>query len=177
MLSSNPVVLRAIGAPLFIIGGAWLVVMSLVGLAPSLWYFLCFFALPIVGIVWIWRPSLAAALSIGPVVSVAALLSHASGMWALSRVWTIALIAGLTMAIVLVIAALRGFSRWRVPVIVSLVFVSGSFATDRLFTNKVTVQSYQMYVAVNGHAPWGDVGPEWPRETLNKYSDFHRSAV
>jgi len=58
-------------------------------------------------------------------------------------------VAGLATAIVLVIAALRGFYHWRLPVVLSLAFVTGAFATDRLFTNKVTVRTYQMHVAVN----------------------------
>jgi hypothetical protein len=157
MLSSRPTILRAIGALLFIIGGGSLTLMSLVGAAPSLWYFLCFCALPIIGIIWIWRPPLAAALSIGPLVAVGALLRYVFGMWAFSRVWAASVTVGLAAAIVLVVIALRGFRSWRLPVIVSLAFVSSAFATDHLFTNKMTVRTHQMYVAVNGHAPWGDV--------------------
>jgi len=155
-------VLRAVGASLFIVGGSSLALMSLVGAAPSLWYFVCFCALPIVGIVWLWQPPRAAALSVGPLIAVAALLHYISGMWTFSRIWAGAVVAGLATAIVLVVAALRGFCHWRLPVVLSLAFATGAFATDRLFTNKVTVRTYQMYVAVNGHAPWGDVGPEWP---------------
>jgi hypothetical protein len=160
MLASNPTILRVIGALLFIIGGRALILMSLVGAAPSPWYFLCFCALPLVGIIWIWRPPLAAALSIGPLISVGALLVYVSGMWAFSRVWALAVIVGLTTATVLVVTALRGFPSWRLPVVVSLAFVFITFATDRLFTNKTTVRTYQMYVAVNGHAPWGEVGSD-----------------
>jgi hypothetical protein len=160
MLAWNPTILRIIGALLFIIGGGALTLMSLAGAAPSLWYFLCFCALPIVGIIWIWRPPLAAGLSIGPLISVGALLVYVSGMWAFSRMSAAAVIVGLTTAIVLVVTALRGFPSWRLPVVASLAFVSITFATDHLFTNKTTVRTYQMYVAVNGHAPWGEVGPE-----------------
>ncbi|MGA2858190.1 MAG: hypothetical protein ABSE40_15060 [Candidatus Sulfotelmatobacter sp.] len=155
-------VLRAVGAPLFIVGGGSLVLMSLAGAAPSLWYFVCFCALPVVGVVWLWQPPRAAALSIGPLISVAALLHYVSGMWTFSRIWAGSVVVGLATALVLVVAALRGSSHWRLPVALSLAFVTCAFATDRLFTNKVTVRTYQMYVAVNGHAPWGDVGPEWP---------------
>jgi hypothetical protein len=82
-------------------------------------------------------------------------------MWASSRIWGAAVIAGLTTAVVLVIAAVRGFSNWRLPVVLSLAFVTCAFGTDRLFTNKVTIRTYQMYVAINGRAPWGDVGSQW----------------
>jgi hypothetical protein len=153
-------VLRAAGGPLFIVGGSSLVLMSMLG-GPSLWYFVSFCALPILGIVWFWKPPIAAALSIGPLISVIALLHYVSGMWVFSRIWAGAVVTGTTTAIVLVIAALRGFPRWRLPVVLSLAFVTATFATDRLFTNQATVRTYQMYVAVNGRAPWGEVGPEW----------------
>jgi len=154
-------VLRVAGGLLFVVGGGSLVLMSLLG-GPSLWYSLSFCALPILGIVWFWKPPLAAALSIGPLISVIALLHYASGMWGTSRIWAGAVAAGSATAIALVVAALRGVSRWQLPVVLSLAFVTCAFATDRLFTNKVTVRTYQMNVALNGHAPWGDVGPEWP---------------
>jgi hypothetical protein len=161
MLASNQTIRRGVGAVLFIIGGGALALISLFA-GPSLWYVLCFSTLPIVGIIWIWRPPLAASLSIGPLISVCALLVYASGMWAISRVWAGAVVVGLTTAIVLVITAVYGFPGWRLPVVLSLIFVSITFATDRLFTNQVAIHSYQMYVALNGHAPWGDVGPESP---------------
>jgi hypothetical protein len=165
-LNVSPAVLRAVGASLFIIGGCLLILMSAVGAAPSLWYFFCYCALPLIGILWVWRPPLAAALSIGPLISIVTLLRYASGMWASSRSWAAIVIAGLAAAVVLVVAALRGFPYWRVPVILSLAFVTCAFATDRLFTNKLTVRTYPMYVAINGHAPWGDVGREWSDDSL-----------
>ncbi len=164
MLLSKERILRGVGAPLFTIGGAFLMLMSMLG-GPSFWYFPCFCVLAVLGIVWIWRPSLAAALSVGPLVSVVALLQYPVGAWASSRFWGRIVIAALTTAvvltIVLIVVALRDYRRWPLPVALSLAFVGGAYATDRLFTNKVTIRSYQMYVAVNGHAPWGDVEPEW----------------
>jgi hypothetical protein len=165
-LDVRPAVLRAVGASLFIIGGCLLILMSAVGAAPSLWYFFCYCALPLIGALWVWRPSLAAALSIGPLISIVALLQYASGMWVSSRNWVAVVIAGLLAAAVLVVAALREFHNWRVPLILSIAFVTCAFATDRLFTNKLTVRTYPMYVAINGHAPWGEVGPEWSDNSL-----------
>lgn len=162
MRSSLPrVLLRVVGPPIFIVGGGLLVLMSAVGAAPSMWYFISFCAIPILGLVWLWRPPLAAALSIGPLISVVALLRYASGMWAYSRLWAGAVIAGILVAVVLVVTALRGFPRWRLPVVLSLAFVTCAFATDRVFTNKVYVRTYEMSVALDGHAPWGDVMREW----------------
>jgi hypothetical protein len=143
--------LRSLGAILFIVGGGSFALISLLGV-PSFWYGICLWTLPVIGVVWVWQPCVAAALSIGPLISVAALLQYGSGMWAFS------LIAGLAAAVVLVFEALRGSSRWQVPVIVSLGFVTMAFATDRLFTNKVAVRTYDMYVAIDGRVPWGDLG-------------------
>lgn len=165
-MSLKVTVLRLIGATLFLIGGGALILMGMIGAAPSLWYFFCYCTLPIIGIVWLRRPSLAAALSIGPLISVVALLQHASGMWAFSRTWAAAVFVGVIAAAALVLAALRGFREWRLPVLLSLAFVICAFATDRLFTNKMVIRTYQMSVAIDGHAPWGDVGPEWSDGSL-----------
>jgi hypothetical protein len=165
-LEVSRLALRAFGAPLFIIGGALLILMSALGAAPSMWYFFCYCALPAVGIVWLWRPSLAAALSIGPLVSLVALMGYIPGMWASSRSWAACVILGLIAAAALVVGALRGFRKWQLPVVLSLAFVTSAFATDRLFTHKTSIRSYQMYVAVNGHVPWGDVGPQWSGGSL-----------
>lgn len=158
--------LRAVGAPLFVIGGSLLIMMSALGAAPSMWYFFCYCALPVVGIVWLWRPSLAAALSIGPLISLVALMQYVPNMWAYSRGWVASVIAGLIAAAALVVGALWGFRKWQLPVVLSLAFVTSAFATDRLFTNKTSIRSHQMYVAINGHAPWGDVGPQWSGDSL-----------
>lgn len=162
----SPLALRAVGAPLFIIGGSLLVLMSALGAAPSMWYFFCYCALPLVGIVWLWRPSLAAAFSIGPLISLVALMQYVPVMWASSRIWAAAVIAGLIAASALVIGALRGFRKWQLPVVLSLAFATFAFATDRFFTNKTSIRSYEMNVAINGRAPWGEVGPQWSGNSL-----------
>src|SRR5882762_1870966 len=153
----SPLALRTVGAPLFIIGGSLLILISAVGAAPSIWYFYCYCALPLVGIVWLWRPTFAAALSIGPLISLFALMQYVPGMWASSRIRAVSMIAGLIAASALVVGALRGFRKWQLPVFLSLAFAASAFATDRLFTNTTSVRSYQMNVALNGHVPWGDV--------------------
>src|SRR3954463_10658684 len=92
-------IVRAVAVPFFVLGGGWLVLMSLLG-APSFWYVPCFCALVIVGLLWSWRPSLAASLSIGPLVAFAALLRYLSGLWL-----AIAVLC-LVCAVLLLIAAL-----------------------------------------------------------------------
>jgi len=73
---------------------------------------------------------------------------------------------GFVAAVALVVGALLGFRKWQLPVFCSLAFAPSAFATDRLFTNKTSVRSHQMYVAIKGHAPWGAVGPEWSGDSL-----------
>lgn len=108
---SVPGSLRLAGALFFIVGGGLLVLMSYASAAaPSLWYFISFCSFPVIGIVWLWKPRLAAALSIGPLASVAVLLQYFSGMMEFSRIWALALVAGLLAAAALVIVALRGFA-------------------------------------------------------------------
>lgn len=153
-------ILRAVGASLFIMGGGWLTLMSMLA-GPSFWYFPCSCALFLIGLVWIWRPPLAAALSVGPLLSVLALTQYPVGYGVRASTDTVVTIAAFLLAVLIVVVALRNYSGWKLPVALSLIFVASVFGTDRLFTNKVSVRRYEMHVAVNGHAPWGDVGPEW----------------
>lgn len=152
---SKPLILRILAGALFAIGGVWLTLLSLLA-APSFWYFLCFCALIPLGFVW-WfcRPSLAAALSVGPLVAVSALLGYLSGMW------FAILAACLFAAVILLISALRTGRGWKLPLFISVAYFAVAFGTDRLFTNKVSVKTFQMEIALDGEAPWGEVGPEW----------------
>lgn len=65
------------------------------------------------------------------------------------------------MAITLVLFAIRNNRLPTVPLIVSLVFLAVVFCADRLFMNKVKIRTFQMSIALDGKAPWGQVGPEW----------------
>ena len=140
--------------------GGLLTLLSLLVGAPSFWYFPCFWVLTPLGILWCWRPSLAAALSVGPLVAAAAILRYQSGVW--FGLWAACLIA----AAIFVVAALRNSRHWKVPLFISLVFLATAFCTDRLFTNKVTIKTFQMGLALDGKAPWGDVGPQGKDGTL-----------
>jgi hypothetical protein len=152
---SKPVISRILAGTLFIIGGGCLALMSLLA-APSFWYVPCVWALVPLGFVW-WfcRPSLAAALSVGPLVASAALARYLSGT-------SLAILAGcLVAALIFVFVGLRDGRGWKLPLFISIAYLAASFCTDRLFTNKVSIKSFQMGVALNGKAPWGEVGPEW----------------
>jgi len=63
---------------------------------------------------------------------------------------------------VLVAGTLRHAAGWQLPLVISLLFLTCAFTVDRFCTNQVTVRAYQMQVSVNGHAAWGDVGPDSP---------------
>lgn len=158
----SPSYLRVVGSLYFIVGGVVLVLMSLMGFGPSLWYFISFCLIPIIGIVWAWKPQLAAAFSIGPLTSALFLLQYFSGMLEFSRIWACTFIAGLVVAATLVFISLRGHVRWLLPAILSYGFVVSAFIVDKWFTNKVSTKTYQMRIALDGKAPWGDVGPEGP---------------
>jgi hypothetical protein len=156
----KPVISRILAGTLFIIGGGCLVLMSLLA-APSFWYVPCACALVPLGFVW-WfcRPSLAAALSVGPLVAAAALTRYLSGT-------SLAILAAcLVAAFIFVFVGLRGGQGWKLPLFISIVYLAASFCTDRMFTNKVSIKSFQMGVALDGKAPWGQVGPEWQDGTV-----------
>lgn len=146
--------IRVVGTALFALGGGCLVLVSLLGV-PSYWYFLCFCALPVVAAFWAWRPRVGAALSIGPVIAVIAWLRFLSGPTLASAV------ACVVVALFCVFVAAKGAGSMYAPVALSLCFLSAAFLVDRRFTDRVTIQSYRVQVALDGNAPWGKVGPEW----------------
>jgi hypothetical protein len=151
---------RILAGTLFTIGGICLTLVSLLA-APSFWYIPCVCALIPLGFAWwLCPPSLAAALSVGPLAAVAALLPHLSG------IWFGILAACLVAAILFVIDALGDGRNWKLPLLISLAYLASAFCTDRLFTNNVSVRTFQMGVALDGNAPWGRVSPEWQDGTL-----------
>jgi hypothetical protein len=152
---STQTISRIATGTLFTIGGGCLTLAALLG-APSFWYIPCVCALIPLGFVWwLCRPSLAAALGVGPLVAAASLIRFLSGMW-----FAISL-ACLIVAITLTLNALYNSRGWKLPLFISLSYLVLAFCTDRLFTNKVTVKTFQMGIALDGKAPWGEVGPEW----------------
>ncbi len=100
---------------LFILAGAYLAVVVALG-ALSFWYVLCFCALPMGGVLWAWRPRIAAALSLGPLIAVAALLPYLSGVWLASG------ITGLATALLCVIITAKNDQSVRVALAISLSF-------------------------------------------------------
>lgn len=155
---------RILTGILFVAGGGCLTLTLLLGV-PSFWYFPCVCALIPLGFVWwLCRPPLAAALSVGPLVAAVALLRYFRGMW-------FALLAAcLIAAVILVLVALHHAHGWKLPLLpllISVAYLAVAFRTDRLFTNKVSVKTFQMGIALDGKAPWGEVGPEWQDGTAS----------
>src|SRR4051812_46623584 len=108
---------RIIAGALLTVGGICLTLVGLVG-TPSFWYIPCICALIPLGFVW-WfcKPSVAAALSVGPLIATTALLRFVSGTW-------FAILATcLIVAFSIVLLALRNGSNWRIPMVVSLMYV------------------------------------------------------
>jgi len=152
----DSIVFRTVATALFAAGGACLVLISLAGI-PSWWYFPCFCALPMLSIVWAFKPRIAAGLSVGPLIAAAAWVryEYVAGPW----FWVI--LCGLVAACLLMATAARNFRSIRIPLSLSLAFLVGAIVTDRLFTDQVSVKSFEVKVALKGDAPWGTVGPEW----------------
>jgi len=151
---TRSLILRIVAPALFAVGGVFLLLSSLLG-APSFWYVPCFGALPIVAVLWAWRPRIGAALSIGPLVGLVVILRYLSGPWLGCGVICVAI------WLVFLGMAAKETGHISIPLIVSLGFLSISFLTDRLFTKKVVIRAYQVGVAIEGNAPWGMVGAEW----------------
>jgi hypothetical protein len=152
---STQTISRVAAGTLFTVGGTCLTLASILG-APSFWYIPCVCALIPLGFVW-WfcRPSLAAALSVGPLVAAACLIRYLSDMW-----FAISL-ACLIAAATFVLVAFRNSRGWKLPLFISLAYLVLAFCTDRMFTNRVSVKTFQMGIALDGKAPWGAVGSEW----------------
>jgi hypothetical protein len=158
-MASPLAISRIVAGTLFTFGGTCLTLVLLLG-APSFWYVPCSCALIPLGFVWWFCDlSLAAALSVGPLVATAALLRFVSGTG------LVILAACLIAAFAFVLVALRDSRRWRIPLIISLAYLAAAFCTDRLFTSKVKVKTFQMRVVLDGKVPWGQVSPDWNDET------------
>lgn len=140
-------------ATYFIVAGLILALSVSLG-GPSLWYFICACVLIPAGIVWTWRPDIAAGLSVGPVLGLMLLLKGCSGTYC---IYLALILAG--AATFIFIEYRRQAARKFYLFVISLVIVLAAIATDKLFTNVNRIVIFQMEWTDDGHAPWGDVGP------------------
>jgi hypothetical protein len=74
-------------------------------------------------------------------------------------------LGGFITALLCIAIAARESGSIGIPLALSFGFLCASFLADRMFMNKVVVRSYQVSVSLDGNAPWGTVGPEWPDAT------------
>ena len=147
---------RIIAGLLFCLSGAFATLLLLIG-APSFWYFLCAVLWGISGIVWLFRPSLAASLSVFPVLGIAVLMVPYLRHFRESDPSYRALLVCVAIALALIVTYQWTGPRQLMPFAVSFGLVLIAFSIDRLWTNKVAVHEYSMNWSANGIAPWGHV--------------------
>jgi len=141
----------------FCLSGALAILLLLLG-TPSFWYFPCAVLWTGFGITWTIRPSLAAGLSVFPVLGIAIMLLQAlPNFWRADVLYRVLILCVLA-ALALIAATFRKpEARRLVPLLISLSLVLAAFLVDRAFTNKVAIHTYSMSWSTNGSAPWGSV--------------------
>jgi hypothetical protein len=72
-----------------------------------------------------------------------------------SGAWFAILAGCVILAFAFVLLALHDSRRWKIPLAISLAYLATAFCSDRLFTSKVKVKTFQMTVALDGMVPWG----------------------
>jgi hypothetical protein len=150
---ANRIISRYVPAGLFIVVGLAVSCFALVG--GISWVTLCFFSLVPIGILWISKPALARVLSVGPLLGIASLLTLLiNGSWTAFPLRIAApaavLFAALIAGVAFLVAALRDWQRWRLPLVLSLAYVVVAFVGDRLLLDVRTVETYKMQFSVDG---------------------------
>jgi hypothetical protein len=141
----------------FCVSGALAILLLLLS-APSFWYLPCAILWTASGFVWMIRPSLAAGLSIFPVLAIAVMVVEALPNFRQTDVLYRVLLLCVVVALVLIGATFRRSEARRVvPVAISLTLVLLAFVVDRTFTNKLAIHTYSMSWSTSGSAPWGSV--------------------
>jgi hypothetical protein len=146
--------LRVGGAVYFGLAGLALVLALSLG-TPSFWYWVCGVLFTLTAVAWTWRPDIAAGLAVGPLAGLLFLFQYTGPT---KRSWYLAAILVPGMALV-VWEYFRASSRRIVPIVISVGLVVLAFVVDRRFTNQAAVKVLNMGFALDGQAPWGQVGP------------------
>lgn len=120
---------------------------------PSFWYVVCAALLFIAGIVWFFRPTVAASFAVPPLLGLAFLLRYA-GLTHESLYFPLILV----MAIVLAVVTLRGGFAI-IALLASGCLVLTGVWIDRTFTQQIRLRTYDMQWSADGQTPWGDAGP------------------
>lgn len=141
----------------FCLSGALAILLLLLG-APSFWYLPCAILWTACGFVWMIRPSLAAGLSVFPVLAIAVMVVEALPGFRQTDVLYRVLLLCVVVGLILIGATFRSSETRRViPVAISLGLVLLAFVVDRTFTNKLAIHTYSMNWSTSGSAPWGNV--------------------
>jgi hypothetical protein len=148
---------RAFAAPFFCISGVLAIFMTLLG-APSFWYLPCAVLWATSGLLWWFRPSIAASFSVFPVLGIAVLIIQFLPNFRQTDYSYRALLICLVVALGLIVASFEWTgTRQSPPLAISFGLVLVAFGADRLWTDKVVVCKYSMNWLANGRAPWGNV--------------------
>jgi hypothetical protein len=148
---------RIITGLFFSLSGIYVTLVLSLG-APSFWYVVCAILWTLSGVVWFFRPPIAAALAVFPVLVVAVLCGRivpdirAEG-WSVRLMLLCAVVA---LALIVISLRWNDFEQ-RVCLAISLFLVLIAFGVDRLWTNRIAVHEYSMNWSANGVAPWGSV--------------------
>jgi hypothetical protein len=124
--------------------------------APSFWYFPC--AALLFLSVFLWNnPPRGASSSLPPLLTFVVLLVSARIWDWRGQRWTAILMAlALLVALSMCISVIRATGLAAFWSTLSFVLIALSFATDRLFTDKVQIRTLQMNYSLDGKTPWAD---------------------
>jgi RNA polymerase sigma-70 factor (ECF subfamily) len=139
------------------LSGALAILLVSLG-APSFWHIPCAVLWTAFSFVWLIRPSVAAGLSVFPVLAVAltvvAGLPNVRQADLACRVLVLSVVAAV---IVLAVRFRRRETRRVVPAAISLSLALAAFLVDRGLTNKLAVRACSMNWSANGQVPWEPV--------------------
>jgi hypothetical protein len=148
---------RTVVGIFFCVSGAFVTSVLSIG-APSFWYFLCGVLWTLSGLVWIFRPSIAPALSLVPVLALAVfalrIVMHILQEGAIDRLLCLAVFLMLGL---IVICFQWGARQHRLALAISLGLVLIAFVVDRHWMHRISVVEYSMNWTVDGVTPWGRV--------------------
>jgi hypothetical protein len=148
---------RIVLAVFFSLSGALAMLLLLLG-TPSFWYLPCAVLWTLSGFVWLIRPSLAAGLSIFPVLGITVMAVQTLPNFRQTDTSYKLLLLCVVIALVLVAVSFRKRAARRIiPAAVSFSLVLAAFLVDRGFTDKLAIHAYLMNWSANGVAPWGRV--------------------
>ncbi len=148
---------RIVLAVFFSLSGTLTILLLLLG-TPSFWYLPCAALWTLFGFVWLIRPSLAASLSIFPVLGITVLAVQTLPNFRQTDIsYKLLLLCAVIALALLAVSFRKRAARRIIPAAVSFSLVLAAFLVDRGFTDRLAIHSYSMNWSANGVAPWGRV--------------------